>query len=671
MINSADIYLEDIGLNKRELRGIYTLSRRITPMRKICLVFLILICSTISYATDNFVQNGEFEELADGFPVGWTAFQAGEPGTSFDVISDQSIFYEGSVSIRLTNLQEGSLAGIRQDLELTPGPYELSCYVRTRKDKGTLFSFGTGRTMSGLKVAARDVWLHHKLIFEIEETVSVSIIIQSHAEVGLPIWVDNVGIKMVPVIFGESIHNAELDSWDNIRVQLPSIYVSSSPDRYPVLIVTHGLGGDRNWAFSRDFGPQANEGYVDLCEEKGWILASADLGSPSHWGNDSALSHQMNLIQHMIDSYKGDPNRVCIHGASMGGGTALLTCQNLANRAISVDGEVRTFLPAACAETYGWTNLTGIWDDGLFRDTIEGAYGANPAENPWIYYIHSSTEFPENLSLIPVYIEHEIHDHVVLPYHAESMRDAMVRFGLLPEFHLRDQGLSEGHNNLAHHPSEIVAFFDGKVAPGNPDDWSFSTYLEEWERFGYRVETTLDRQIVSLLKVNERGFTLLSPNPTVVCTAPRYTPLQNCLLTATDGSGNEMSETIQTDDEGRLLLSFEAGNWNANISQVTHVEETRGEFSVKPPNAFILSQSGTSGVDLRMEIKKETQTEIIIYDILGRPVRSLSSGAYTPGVYHLRWDGTDSCGKKVANGVYLLHVKAGNYTAAHKVKIIR
>jgi len=336
-------------------------------MRNIWLALVILISVAPSHAAEDLIQNGGFEEIAGGFPTGWVPFQGGQEGASFEGVPDRSIFYEGNVSIRLTNLQEGSLAGIRQNLELPPGHYKLSCYVRT-EEKGALFSMGAG---------------------------SLPITVQSHAEVGLPIWVDNVEVKMIPIILDETIYNAELDSWDNIRVQLPTIaYSDSLHRRYPVLVVTHGLGGDRNWAFSSDFGPEGNEGYRDLCEEKGWILASADLGGTSHWGNDSALSHQMNLIQYVIDNYRGDPDRIYVHGASMGGGTALLTCENLASRIIRIDGEPRTFLPAACAVTYGWTNLTRIWEDGLFRDTIEGAYGANPEEDPWIYYIHSPTEFP-------------------------------------------------------------------------------------------------------------------------------------------------------------------------------------------------------------------------------------------------------------------------------------
>ncbi len=161
-------------------------------MRNICLAFVILVAAVSSSAAEDLIQNGGFEELLDGFPAGWTAFQAGESGASFEAVPDQSISREGNVSMRLTNLEEGSQAGIRQDLELSPGSYTLSCYVRTEENKAASFLIGAGDADSGLRVAVRDVWLHYKFAFDVEQADIIPISIQNHAAPGIPIWVDNV-----------------------------------------------------------------------------------------------------------------------------------------------------------------------------------------------------------------------------------------------------------------------------------------------------------------------------------------------------------------------------------------------------------------------------------------------------------------------------------------------
>jgi len=113
-------------------------------MKNICYAFLILLFATSSHATENLVQNGGFEELVGGFPTGWVPFQGGGEGASFEVVPDQFISYEGNISARLTNL------------------------------------------------------------FELKEAGNLSIVIQSHAEAGLPIWVDDVKVRMQH--FGERVN---------------------------------------------------------------------------------------------------------------------------------------------------------------------------------------------------------------------------------------------------------------------------------------------------------------------------------------------------------------------------------------------------------------------------------------------------------------------------------
>ncbi len=47
-----------------------------------------------------------------------------------------------------------------------------------------------------------------------------------------------------------------------------------------------------------------------------------------------------------------------------------------------------------------------------------------------------------------------------------------------------------------------------------------------------------------------------------------------------------------------------------------------------------------------------TDIELVIYNILGRKVKTLASGFYAPGEYTVVWDGTDEFGDKQASGVY-------------------
>jgi len=66
------------------------------------------------------------------------------------------------------------------------------------------------------------------------------------------------------------------------------------------------------------------------------------------------------------------------------------------------------------------------------------------------------------------------------------------------------------------------------------------------------------------------------------------------------------------------------------------------------------------------------QTDIAIYDISGRLVKSFSvpgSNFLVPTV--LSWNGTDQMGRAVAQGVYILHLIAGEHTLTRKIVFLR
>ncbi|TKJ40169.1 hypothetical protein CEE36_09925, partial [candidate division TA06 bacterium B3_TA06] len=60
-----------------------------------------------------------------------------------------------------------------------------------------------------------------------------------------------------------------------------------------------------------------------------------------------------------------------------------------------------------------------------------------------------------------------------------------------------------------------------------------------------------------------------------------------------------------------------------------------------------------------------------VYDVSGRPVKTLSSGIKASGHYAITWDGRDDLGRAVATGVYFIRMEAGNHTATRKLIRVR
>ncbi len=62
---------------------------------------------------------------------------------------------------------------------------------------------------------------------------------------------------------------------------------------------------------------------------------------------------------------------------------------------------------------------------------------------------------------------------------------------------------------------------------------------------------------------------------------------------------------------------------------------------------------------------------LTIYDITGRPIRTLADGMYSSGTHAFTWDGKDDLSNPVASGVYFVRLSAGGKELTHKVALIR
>ena len=66
-----------------------------------------------------------------------------------------------------------------------------------------------------------------------------------------------------------------------------------------------------------------------------------------------------------------------------------------------------------------------------------------------------------------------------------------------------------------------------------------------------------------------------------------------------------------------------------------------------------------------------TPVELTVHDVLGRTVRTLTSGAMAAGRHVLHWDGRNAAGETVGNGAYLVQLRAGSQRAVGKVMLIK
>jgi hypothetical protein len=92
------------------------------------------------------------------------------------------------------------------------------------------------------------------------------------------------------------------------------------------------------------------------------------------------------------------------------------------------------------------------------------------------------------------------------------------------------------------------------------------------------------------------------------------------------------------------------------------------EFSVSQnyPNPFNPSTT------IKYYVPYASHVKIIIYDLLGRQIRTLFNDFVVAGIQSIEWDGTNSYGKRVSSGVYFYQLKTeSGFTKTQKMVLIQ
>jgi hypothetical protein len=71
------------------------------------------------------------------------------------------------------------------------------------------------------------------------------------------------------------------------------------------------------------------------------------------------------------------------------------------------------------------------------------------------------------------------------------------------------------------------------------------------------------------------------------------------------------------------------------------------------------------------DLPKNSDVDIMIYNVLGQRVKTLADKKYSAGSYKILWDGRDEYNHPVASGIYLCRIKAGEFRAVKKLVLVR
>ena len=104
-----------------------------------------------------------------------------------------------------------------------------------------------------------------------------------------------------------------------------------------------------------------------------------------------------------------------------------------------------------------------------------------------------------------------------------------------------------------------------------------------------------------------------------------------------------------------------------DLSQIQNEASMPGSYSLLQnyPNPF------NSTTTLRYDLAGHSNVNIIIYDMLGREVKTLINQTQDAGFKSIQWDATNDYGKQVSAGVYLYRIQAGEYMQTKKMVFLK
>ena len=124
------------------------------------------------------------------------------------------------------------------------------------------------------------------------------------------------------------------------------------------------------------------------------------------------------------------------------------------------------------------------------------------------------------------------------------------------------------------------------------------------------------------------------------------------------------------------LLNFSYGTYKIQIRDMADLGQLGIDENFETiPSRYALHNNFPNPFNpetqIRFEVGMEENVQLIIYDLLGRKVRTLVNENYSPGMYVIRWDAMNDNRNPVSSGAYIYRIKAGEFIDHKKMILMR
>lgn len=124
-----------------------------------------------------------------------------------------------------------------------------------------------------------------------------------------------------------------------------------------------------------------------------------------------------------------------------------------------------------------------------------------------------------------------------------------------------------------------------------------------------------------------------------------------------------------------VFLSYSGGNSGGGFSYSREqVFPLHNQTETTIPKDVILHKNYPNPFNpittIRYDLPHDAYVNVIIYDMLGRKVKTLVNSAQDAGLKSVTWDATDDHGKPVSSGIYLYQIRTGELHQTKKMILL-
>jgi 1,4-alpha-glucan branching enzyme len=102
-----------------------------------------------------------------------------------------------------------------------------------------------------------------------------------------------------------------------------------------------------------------------------------------------------------------------------------------------------------------------------------------------------------------------------------------------------------------------------------------------------------------------------------------------------------------------------------NINNDSEIVPLSYRLSQNYPNPFNPSTT------VQFELPRLSKVNLVIFDLLGRKVKTLVNKSVAPGKYEVQWNGRNESGVPVSSGIYILHFRAGKFEQNRRIILLK